>query len=162
MRSKILWFLLVASLALNVFFVAGVLWPRLMGHPHPMHERDPIAAAAEDFALDDGQVAALEALRQRIAERRDQSRGERDGFQTLIVDALRQPAFDRAEFASAMEERRDAFGGSFVDMMEDLHGFVAGLTPDQKAAFLERASRDRDFLRRLLFPPRPRGDRPPR
>ena len=29
------------------------------------------------------------------------------------------------------------------------------------AAFLERASRDRDFLRRLLFPPRPRGDRVP-
>src|SRR5512138_253973 len=160
MRSKILWFLLVASLALNVFFVAGVLWPRLMGHPHPMHERDPVAAAAQDFALDDGQVAALEALRQRIAERRDQGRGERDGFQTLIVDALRQPAFDRAEFARTMEERRAAFGGSFVDMMEDLHGFVAGLAPDQKTAFLERAGRDRDFLRRLLFPPRPRGEQP--
>src|SRR5690606_32157831 len=128
-----LWFLLVASLALNVFFVAGVLWPRLMGHPHPMEDRDPVAAAAQDFALNDGQVAALEALRQRIADRREQSRGERDGFQTLIVDTLRQPDFDRAEFAAAMEERRAAFGGSFVDMMEDLHGFVAGLSPDQKA-----------------------------
>ena len=162
MRSKILWFLLVASLALNVFFVAGVLWPRLMGHPHPMHERDPIAAAAVDFALDDGQVAALEALRQRIAERRDQSRGERDSFQALIIDALRQPAFDRAALARAMDERREESGSSIIDMTEDLHGFLAGLTADQKAAFLERASRDRDFLRRLLFPPRPRGDRPPR
>ena len=162
MRSKILWFLLVASLALNVFFVAGVLWPRLMGHPHPTHDRDPVAAAAQDFALDDGQVAALEALRQRIAERRDQSRGERDSFQTLLIDALRQPAFDRAALARTLDERRADAGSSVVDMTEDLHGFLAGLTADQKAAFLERASRDRDFLRRLLFPPRPRGDRPPR
>lgn len=161
MRSKVLGFLLVASLALNVFFVAGLLWPRLMGHPPSMQERDPVATAAQDFALGEQQVAALEALRQRIAERREQSRGERDGFQALIVDALRQPAFDRAAFASAMDERREAFGDSFLDMMEDLHGFVAELSPDQKAAFLQRASRDRDFLRRLLFPPRPRGEQPP-
>jgi len=168
MRGKILGFLLIASLALNLFFVAGVIrpdlavWPRLMGPPHPPHGRDPVAAAADDFALDDGQVAALEALRQRIAERRNESRGERDGFQAIILDALRQPAFDRAAFAKAMDERRESFGGSFLDMMEDLHGFVAGLTADQKAAFLERVREDRDFLRRLLFPPRPRGDRQPR
>src|SRR3546814_16257007 len=81
MRSKVLWFLLTASLALNVFFVAGVIWPRLMGHPYPPHGRDPVAAAAEQFKLDDRQVAALEALRQRLAERRSESRGQRDGFQ---------------------------------------------------------------------------------
>src|SRR3546814_6303099 len=79
MRSKVLWFLLTASLALNVFFVAGVIWPRLMGHPYPPHGRDPVAAAAEQFKLDDRQVAALEALRQRLAERRSESRGQRDG-----------------------------------------------------------------------------------
>src|SRR3546814_19746014 len=81
MRSKVLWFLLTASLALNVFFVAGVIWPRLMGHPYPPHGRDPVAAAAEQFKLDDRPVAALEALRQRLAERRSESSGQRDGFQ---------------------------------------------------------------------------------
>src|SRR3546814_8116549 len=75
MRSKVLWFLLTASLALNVFFVAGVIWPRLMGHPYPPHGRDPVAAAAEQFKLDDRQVAALEALRQRLAERRSEKIG---------------------------------------------------------------------------------------
>src|SRR3546814_11753827 len=78
MRSKVLWFLLAASLALNVFFVAGVIWPRLMGHPQPPHGHDAVAQAAADFALDDRQVAALEDLRRRLAEQRESRRGERD------------------------------------------------------------------------------------
>lgn len=161
MRSKVLWFLLAASLLLNVFFVAGVIWPSLMGLPHAPDRRDPVAAAAEDFSLDDRQVAALEAVRQRIVERREASRGGRDGFRSLIIDALRQPTFDRAALAEALEQRRQSFGDTFIDMTEDLHGFLAGLTPDQKTAFLERAEGDRDFLRRLLFPRRPDGHRPP-
>lgn len=155
MRSNVLWFLLAASLLLNVFFVAGVIWPGLMGHPHPPQGRDdPVAAAAEEFSLDDRQVAALEALRQRIAERREESRGGRDSFRTLIIDALRQPDFDRAALAGSLEQRRRGSGDMVLDMTEELHGFLAGLAPDQKAAFLERAERDRDFLRRLLFPSR--------
>src|SRR3546814_11023857 len=95
MRSKVLWFLLTASLALNVFFVAGVIWPRLMGHPYPPHGRDPVAAAAEQFKLDDRQVAALEALRQRLAERRSESRGQRDGFQALTIEIGSAPCRER-------------------------------------------------------------------
>lgn len=163
MRSKVLWSLLTTSLALNVFFVAGVIWPRLMGHPYPPHGRDPVAAAAEQFKLDDRQVAALEALRQRLAERRSESRGQRDAFQALIIDAMRQPAFDRAALSGALEQRRETAGDLILAMTEDLHIFLAELTPEQKAAFLERAERERDFLRRLLFPPRvrPDGNGPP-
>ena len=57
------WFLLVASLAINVFFVAGVIYPRLMGHHHPPRDYDPVARAAEEFSLDAGQTEALTALR---------------------------------------------------------------------------------------------------
>lgn len=160
MNSKVLIFLLVASLALNVFFAAGLFYPRLMGHPHSGERPDdPVAAAAEDFSLDDGQVAALRALRQQIEERRAERRGDRDGFQTLIVEALSQPAFDRAALSQAMDARRESFGSSFLDTMEELHGFLAGLSAEQKAAFLDRVREDRDFLRGLLFPPRPQKDR---
>src|SRR3546814_18273743 len=102
MRSKVLWFLLTASLALNVFFVAGVIWPRLMGHPYPPHGRDPVAAAAEQFKRDDRQVAALDALRKRPAERPRASRGPRDGLQALTLHAMRQPAFARATLPGAL------------------------------------------------------------
>ena len=159
MRSNVLWFLLAASLALNVFFAAGLIWPQLMGKAQPPHGADAVAEAAEDFALDDRQVVALQDLRQRLAERREARRGERDSFQALLIDALRAPVFDRAALSQAFEERRQDSGGLILDVTEDLHGFLAELTPDQKAAFLERAGRERDFLRRLLFPPRPQSER---
>jgi uncharacterized membrane protein len=157
MRIKALWFLLVASLALNVFFVAGVLYPGLTGQANTQRERpDPVAQATRDFALDDRQVAALEALRAGVIERREARRDEGEGFRSLIVEALRQPDFDREALDAALQQRREDFGDLVLDLTEDLHGFLATLTPDQKAAFLERA-RERDFLRRLLFPPRRDG-----
>ena len=160
MRSKIIWVLLAASLALNVFFV-GMFWPRLMGHDHWRDRPDPVAMAAQDLALDDSQVAALEDLRARIAQRREERSGDRGGFRSLIIEALRQPAFDRAALDQALDARRASGGDMVLDMAEDLHGFLAGLSSEQKAGFLARAEEDRDFLRRLLFPPRPRKDRGP-
>lgn len=158
MRSKVLWFLLVASLALNVFFVAGVVYPRLMGHHHPPRDYDPVARAAEEFSLDAEQTEALTALRGRMAERLAEGREEREGFQAIILEALGRPDFDRAALAEALAARRAGGDDMILDMTGELHGFLAGLSPEQKAAFLERA-RERDFLRRLLFPPRPRPDR---
>lgn len=158
MRSKVIWFLLAASLALNLFFVAGVVWPRLMGHPHFPHRYDPVAKAAEEFSLDDSQTAALEALRGRMAERLADGRSARDGFQAILLRALEQPDFDRDALALALAERREQGDDMILDMTGELHGFLAGLGPRQKAAFLERAQ-ERDFLRRLLFPPPPRRDR---
>lgn len=160
MRSKLPWFLLAASVALNLFFLAGVVfYPHVRDHDHPRRGGDPVAMATEDFSLDARQVAALEALRERVAERRQESRGERDSFRTIIIHALEQPAFDRAALALALQQRREGSGDMILDMTEDLHGFLASLSPEQKSAFLARAGEDRDFLRRLLFPPRPRPDR---
>ncbi|MEO3427282.1 periplasmic heavy metal sensor [Pelagibius sp. CAU 1746] len=154
MRSKLPWLLLAASVALNVFFVAGVIFPRFMGDPAPPSRPDPVVAAVQDFNLDDRQAAALEALRQRIAERRAEGRENRQSFRAIIIDALEQPAFDRAALALALQARRESGGNMVLDMAEDLHSFLAGLPEETKAAFLARASADRDFLRRLLFPPR--------
>ena len=161
MRSKVLWILMVASLALNVFFVAGFAYTRLVGHHHPPHRFDPVAKAAEEFSLDERQTEALVALRGRMAERLQEGRKDRGGFQAAIIDALSKPAFDRVALAQALEAERAKGGDMILDMTEQVHGFLAGLSPEQKEAFLKRA-RERDFLRRLLFPPSDRRrDGPP-
>lgn len=160
MRSKLPWILLAASVALNLFFLAGVVfYPHVRDHDHPPRERDPVALAAEEFSLDARHVAALEALRERIAERRQAGRQDREDFRSIIITALEQPAFDREALAQALQARREGSGGMILDMTEDLHGFLAGLPAETKAAFLARAAEDRDFLRRLLFPPRRDRDR---
>lgn len=157
MRRNLPWFLLAASMALNIFFVAGVFYPQIVGYHHPHPWDDPMAQVVEEFSLDDSQVAALEQLRNRIAERRENRSDDRGSFRTLILDAASAPTFDRDELAQALEaRRREGFGDFILDLAEDLHGFVSTLSPEQKTAFLERAQ-DRDFLRRLLFPQRP-GD----
>jgi uncharacterized membrane protein len=146
--------------ALNLFFLAGVVfYPQMGWRDHPPRGGDPVAMAAEEFSLDERQVAALEALRARIAERREERSEGRESFRTIIIDALEQPAFDRAALALALQQRRDDSGDMILDMTEDLHGFLAGLPLETKAAFLARAGEDRDFLRRLLFPWPPRRDR---
>jgi len=159
MRSKLSWFLLAASVALNLFFVAGVIYPHVAGHRHPPHWRDPMGSVAEEFSLDERQMQALGALRDKITQRRQAGRGERDGFHKLILDALRQPAFDRGSLGLALAQHREGSSDMILDVSEDLHAFLAGLTPEQKEAFLARAAQDRDFLRRLLFPPSRRDKR---
>src|SRR3546814_4701340 len=49
--------------------------------PYTTLFRSAVAEAAQEFALDERQVAALNDLRQRLAERRESRRGERDSFQ---------------------------------------------------------------------------------
>ncbi|NIA71567.1 periplasmic heavy metal sensor [Pelagibius litoralis] len=151
MSKRLSWFLLAASVALNLFFLAGLVYPQLIGKPASMMTEDPVAAAAKDFGLDARQVAGLEALRQSIAERRAAAGGGSSGFRTLMIEALQAPVFDRASLETRLNERRQERDGMVLDMMEELHGYLAGLSPDQKAAFLER-SRERGFLRALLWP----------
>ncbi|WP_299399510.1 periplasmic heavy metal sensor [Pelagibius sp.] len=155
MGKKPLWFLLAASVAVNLFFLAGLLYPQLMGAPEPSDAAvaDPVAAAAEDLDLSAAQVAGLEALRQRTAERREAAGGNGGSFRALLLTELAKPVFDRDGLLQQMEERRARMGTVVLDTTEDLHGYLATLSPEQKAAFLERAQ-DRGFLRRLLWPQR--------
>lgn len=152
MGGRSLWFLLAASVAVNVFFLAGLVYPQLIGKPASMMSEDPVDAAAEDFGLDAGQVAGLEALRRQIAERRATAGGGASGFRSMMVEALAQPVFDRAAFETRLNERRQARGGMILDMVEALHGYLSTLSPAQKSAFLERSKEPR-FLRELLWPP---------
>lgn len=156
MRRNLPWFLLAASVALNIFFLAGVFYPHYGWHGQDRHRADMMGWAVETFDLDAQQARALEELRERIAERRRARGDERGAFRAIIIDSLRAPTFDRAALEEALTARRGAMGGMILDMTEDLHGFLAGLSPEQKTAFLERAEADRNFLRQLLFPPRGR------
>lgn len=155
MRRNLPWFLLAASVALNVFFLAGVFFPHYAWHGHGPDRGRHMAQVVEDFGLSERQARALEDLRERIAAHRRDRGGDRGAFLAVILDALRAPSFDRAALARSLEQlRSDTMGDMVLDMTQDLHGFLAELTPEQKTAFLARVEEDRNFLRRLLFPPR--------
>ena len=157
MGGRLPWYLLAASLAVNVFFLAGLAFPQLFGAaetPAP----DPVAVVAEELELSAAQRADLAALRGRVAERRAAAGSNGGSFRALLIAELAKPAFDRAGLEARMQERRASMSSVVLDVAEDLHGFLATLSPEQKAAFLEKA-RERAFLRRLLWPRRDADNR---
>ena len=153
MSRRLPWYLLAASLALNVFFVAGMAYPPLFGTTTSEPRQDPVAAVADDLQLNAAQAEGLAALRQRVAERRAAAGGNGGSFRALLIAELAKSEFDRAGLEERARERRAAMGTVVLDVAEDLHGYLTTLSSEQKTAFLER-SKDRAFLRRLLWPRR--------
>src|SRR3546814_3772792 len=85
--------------------------------PYTTLFRSAVAEAAQEFALDERQVAALNDLRRRLAERRESRRGERDSFQALLIGTLRRPDFDRAALVDALAQRSEEHTSELQSLM---------------------------------------------
>jgi len=146
MRRGLPWLLLALSLALNLFFVAGTLYT------------GGLAAGSEDevaaqLNLDEAQEGDLAALRQRTLERREARRNDRGRSTEDLLATLSQAEFDGAALKAQLMENNESWNSYMVETYEDLHGFMAGLEPAQRAKLLELA-KDRRFLRVLVRGPR--------
>ena len=149
MRIGLPWLLLALSLALNLFVVAGVVYSKtLVGSDETSPERR-MTAVVERLGLNAEQRDQLVALRERTVARREQMREGHGRLREVFIATLQAPSYDREAFVARMAERNAARREFFAETMGELHGFLAGLTPEQKAAFLEMAQ-ERRFLRQLL------------
>ena len=159
MRGKLPWILLAASVALNVFFVAGVVYSEYFA-PGPAERAERrIAEIGERLELTEAQVGDLMALRQRARARRGAPREDRQEMRARLLDELGRPEFDRDSIVRLMEERWRGRQAGFADMAAELHAYLATLSPEQRERFLAMA-RERGFLRGLFRGSR--RDRPPR
>ncbi len=159
MKGKLVWILLGASLAANLFFAAGAVYS-LSGEDH--RRRVPagasVDAVAERLALSPAQRDGLQALRDTARNRPRPSREEYQQRRTRFLAGLAAPEFDRARLQTIMEERRATRQERFLGRAEALHGYLATLGPEQRAGFLEMA-KERGFLRGLFGRPRPPRER---
>jgi uncharacterized membrane protein len=136
-------------LALNLFFGAGVIYSKLEAERRNLPPEARIAELAEQLQLSESQQADLLALSERSRERRKGQRGLwKERRQNLLAE-LAKPELDRARLAELMRQGRDRRSSSYEELMVDLHGYLATLSDEQRAAFLEMA-RDRRFLRGLF------------
>ncbi len=159
MRSKILWVVLAASLAANVFFVAGALYTLYGEDDRSAGPGANIDSVAERLALSPEQRDGLLALREKARQGRKGSREARASRRAAFVAELGKPAFDRAGVLALMEARSAEWRARIVDVAQNLHAYLATLSPEQRQEFLTMA-RERGFLRRLFGRPRPpRTDR---
>ncbi len=159
MRIKLLWVLLAASLAANVFFVAGALYTLYGEDDRRAGAGATVDSVAERLALSPQQRDGLLALREKARQGRKGSREGRDSRRAAFVAELGKPTFDRERVLALMEERSAQRRARIVVVAQDLHAYLATLTPGQRQEFLAMA-RERGFLRRLFRRGRPsRADR---
>ncbi len=159
MRTKLVWILLAASLAANVFFVAGALYTLYSKDDRGAGPGANIDSVAERLALSPEQRDGLLALREKARQGRKGSREGRESRRAAFVAELGKPTFDREGVLALMEERSAEWRARIVDVAQGLHAYLATLSPEQRREFLAMA-RERGFLRRLFGRPHPpRADR---
>jgi uncharacterized membrane protein len=133
--ARLPWILLALSLALNLFFVGGVVWVRSQGHG-PMGPADRVERVVKELGLDTNQRAAFERFARTI---RTKARDLRETNQPLVDEAWQdfakaQPdeaAVDKL-FESAANNRRNFQ----IDAGRALRAFLGTLNEEQRIAFI--------------------------
>ena len=154
MRTKLIWILLAASVAANVFFVAGALYTLYGEDDRRAGSGANVDSVAERLALSPEQRDGLLALRDKARKGREGMREGRKQRRAAFLDELGKPSFDRDRVLALMEARSAERRARIVDVVQDLHAYLATLSPEQRQEFLAMA-RERGFLRRLFGRPRP-------
>ncbi len=154
MRVKLLWILLAVSLTANVFLIAGALYTLYGEDDRRAGHGANVDSVAERLGLGPEQRAGLLALREKARQGHKGSREGRESRRAAFVDELGKPTFDRAGVLALMEARSALRRARIVDVAEDLHAYLATLSPEQRREFLAMA-RERGFLRRLFGRGRP-------
>jgi Spy/CpxP family protein refolding chaperone len=131
--------LLTLSLALNLFFVIGALWIRVHAPPPMPSAEDRLEQMAGALGLDSQQKQAFEQYSQTM---RNRLQAMRDAVQPLIGNAwseVGKPNADEAKvmqfFDQAAQERR----GFMRDLTTTTLSFLATLSPEQRAKFVQLA-----------------------
>ena len=138
-RGRLVLVALALSLALNFFFVAGAAWTRM--HPGGFSDNpaERLRQMAGQLDLDPQQRVAFERYFRTMRARTQLMREE---IEPLIGDAwsdIAKPQPDEAQvmrlFDQAAEKRRAFQREATTQTM----AFLAGLTPEQRAKFVEIA-----------------------
>ena len=158
MRAKLPWILLAVSLVANAV-LAGAVYTLTSAADPAAKRAAHVESVIQRLALSPGQRDGLLALREKARQGRKGSREGRESRRAAFIAELGKPAFDRAGVLALMEARSAKRRARIVDVAQNLHAYLATLSPEQRREFLAMA-RERGFLRRLFGRGRPpRTDR---
>jgi len=148
MKPRLPWILFAISLALNLFVAAGVLYNKLEADRLAAAPEQRVAEVAAQLGLSEAQRAGLLALREKAMERREAVRALRQERRAALMAELAKPELDRERLGELLRQGMERRAAGFEQMMVELHGYLATLSDEQRAAFLEMA-KERGFLRGL-------------
>lgn len=148
---RLLWVVLILSLAFNVSLLLGV---HFAGQEldQPPRGAEMIAQLTDRLKLTEDQTQQLTAIRVSVIDRYAARERQGQDWGNILAGVLRQPSFDGGQLKLSLVERDAGRIDFFVSTMSRLYEFTSGLTPDARQAFLAEIESDESFLRRLFGP----------
>ena len=146
-RQQLVWVVLILSLALNLCFIAGAVWIRVQGPPLPMTPEERLQQIEPQLALGAQQKAAFDQYARTVHSR---MQSMHEAIEPLVGEAWSELAKPDADDTKIMQlfdqagEQRRAFRPELVTAT---FTFLAKLTPEQRAKFVELA-RQRPWAKR--------------
>jgi uncharacterized membrane protein len=152
------WILFALSLTLNVFFLGGYYYKRVLDQQLSANEQERGRYIVEQLHFTPEQRKEFQALRQHARERaRETFRSNRPVIDGLWAE-IEKPSPDIAQLDGFIERLTTARAAFQRDQMHDLLGFAKTLDDTQRVEFLELV---RTRLERGAMIPRRPENRPP-
>lgn len=148
MSPKLLASLLAVSLALNLFAVGGVAYSNFSEAAGD----DPdagVESVSAIMSLTEAETQRLYGVRDAAWTLRSEKRPEAENLRGELISLLVQPDFDKTRAEALWVQRNALRQQRVVATMTEMHGFLATLTPEQRAQFTAMA-KERGFLRKLF------------
>ncbi|GAB5467760.1 MAG: hypothetical protein Kilf2KO_07900 [Rhodospirillales bacterium] len=155
-RPRLLWILLVLSLALNVSLIIGALYNADQPGRAPRGE-EMVSNLGERLGLSEAQRRDLLAIRGSVVDRYAARDRMGKDWGSVLAGVLRQPTFDGGAMKLDLIARDAGRVDFFVATLSRLYDFTNSLEPDARQIFLTEMEADQSFLPRL-FGPDPREE----
>ena len=127
---------LVVSVVLNLFFIAGAAWTRINGPPQFRAGEPRSHRMASELSLNPQQQAGLERYLAATRARSEKMQAQFGPLLGTAWDAAAKPQINTTEvlqlFDEAFDKRRELQREAVVQMLD----FMSTLSPDQRAKFV--------------------------
>jgi Spy/CpxP family protein refolding chaperone len=146
-RQHLVWVVLALSLVLNLCFVAGALWVRVHGPPTATGPEERLQRIGSQLGLEPQQKRDFEQYSEAVHASMQQMRSAVDPLMAQAWSELAKPDADEAKAIRLFEEAAESRRSFRRGMMAATLSFLATLSPEQRAKFVELA-RQRPWERR--------------
>jgi uncharacterized membrane protein len=137
-RQHLFWVVCALSVALNLFFIAGALWVRFYGPP-PLNPEERLQRIGGQLDLSPQQKPAFEQYFQAVHTRMQEMHQAVEPLMNRAWSELAKPGADEANVMRLFDEAAEKRRGFRQELTASTLSFLATLSPEQRAKFVELA-----------------------
>jgi uncharacterized membrane protein len=138
-RQHLLWVLLTLSVVLNLCFIVGAVWIRIHPPAMPPGSAERLQRIAAELPLDPQQRQAFDRYAQTVRGRMEKMRREVEPLIGQGWAEIAKPDADEAAVMQLFDEAAQARRGFQRELTTATLSFLATLSPEQRANFVELA-----------------------